>query len=250
MTSSIISFKQVSFSYEKGKKLIKDLELTINKGEKVGIIGDNGAGKSTLMKLIVGLIQPDLGSIMVKGLKVNKKNIKVIRQEIGYTFQDPDNQLFMPTVYEDVAFALRQEKKSEEDIKRLTDLALEAVGASHIGKKAPFRLSGGEKRLATLATALSLEPSILILDEPSVGLDPLSRRQLINLIRERQETVLITTHDMDMAMDLCNRIIVLGSGQVKADGSSEEIFYNEALLADNHLEMPLQLQRCSSCDKA
>jgi cobalt/nickel transport system ATP-binding protein len=180
-------------------------------------------------------------------MEVTKKNLKDIRRNIGYTFQDPDNQLFMPSVYDDVAFGPRQEGKSEKEVHVIVEKALGEVGGNHLATKASYKLSGGEKRIVALATVLATQPNVLILDEPSVGLDPRSRRQLIRLVEQRKETKIITTHDMDMALELCDRIIVLYKGEVQADDTPMNIFRNRQLLCDNYLELPLQLQGCPLC---
>lgn len=244
---SVVEFKHISFSYENREPVLKDVTLKINHGETIGIVGANGAGKSTLMKLITGLLMPTEGQVMVDGLAVISKNLKSIRKKVGYTFQDPDNQLFMPSVYEDVAFTARQEGKSEEDIKVIVMNALAEVGAEMLVDKASYKMSGGQKRVVTLATVIASEPDLLILDEPSVGLDPWSRRRLIRLLEDRSETKIIATHDMDMTLELCDRIIVLYDGEIQADDTPMNIFGNKQLLCDNHLELPLKLQGCPVC---
>ena len=244
----VIMFDNISFSYERKELVLEGMNFSIYKGETVGIVGANGAGKSTLMKLITGLLSPTKGKVMVEGLQVVSKNLKSIRKKVGYTFQDPDNQLFMPSVFEDVAFAARQEGKSDDEIQGIVMKALEEVGAENLVDKASYKMSGGQKRVVTLATVLASEPDILILDEPSVGLDPWSRRRLIRILAERDETKIIATHDMDMALELCDRIIVLYQGQVQADDTPINIFANKQLLCDNHLALPLRMQGCPKCN--
>lgn len=200
----MIIFQEIEFGYEQKETILKNIHLSINQGESVGIIGANGAGKSTLLKLLVGLEKPTKGKITVNNVEVTKKNIKKIRKSVGYTFQDADHQLFMPTVYDDVAFSMRQEKVKEEIIYDRVMEVLKDVGAEHLAKKAPYKMSGGEKRLATLATALVTKPDIIVLDEPTIGLDPKARRQLIEQLKTRKETKLIATHDMDMALEICD----------------------------------------------
>lgn len=247
MTDKMIEFGQVTFRYEGRETALKDISLAIKKGETVGIVGANGAGKSTLMKLITGLLKPSEGLVKACGHEVIDKNLKAIRKKVGYTFQDPDNQLFMPSVYEDVAFSARQEGLSDGEVDAIVMKALNEVGAGHLKDKASYKMSGGEKRLVTLATVLASEPELLILDEPAVGLDPRARRDLIRLLMHRDETKIITTHDMDMALDLCDRIIVLYDGEIRADDTPMNIFNNKDLLCDNHLEIPLRLQDCPVC---
>lgn len=243
----VITFEKVSFHYEKQEPILSDISFKINKGETIGIVGANGAGKSTLMKLITGLIMPVEGKVFVEDMEVTRKNLKAVRKKVGYTFQDPDNQLFMPSVYEDVAFAARQEGKSDQEVKIIVEQALNEVNGLHLVDKASYKMSGGEKRVVTLATVLASDPEVLILDEPSVGLDPRSRRQLIRLLKSRGETKIITTHDMDMTLELCDRIIVLYQGKVQMDDHPKVIFNNKELLCQNHLELPLVMQGCPVC---
>lgn len=247
-----LCFEGVSFAYENKEIVLRDISMTIKQGETIGIVGANGAGKSTLMKLVTGLLKPNSGRVYVSGCEVTNRNLKRVRKLVGYTFQDPDNQLFMPSVYDDVAFGARQEGVAEAQVQLIVEDALNQVGAIHLKDKAPYKMSGGEKRLVTLATVLASKPEILILDEPAVGLDPRARRALIRLLKKREETQIITTHDMDMALDLCDRIIVLYEGEIKGDDTPMTIFNNKALLCENHLELPLRLQGCPIChgDKA
>lgn len=244
----MVVFENVSFGYTH-KKVLKAVNLKIKKGQSVGIVGANGAGKSTLIKLMTGLIIPTEGRVLVDGMDVSSKAIKAIRKKVGYTFQDPNHQLFMPTVFEDVAFGLRQEGLSKKEVEDRVTKILKEVDALHLSDRPSYTLSGGEKRTVTLATALSTNPEILILDEPSIGLDPRSRRGLIRLLTTRNETKIITTHDMDMALDLCDRIIVLYEAKIQGDGEPMTIFKNKALLCQSHLELPLRMQGCPVCSK-
>lgn len=244
---SIISLNNIEFNYEHNESLIKDLSLRVFTGEKVGILGANGAGKSTILKLITGLVVPTKGEVSVIGKPVNNKNLKSIRASIGYTFQDPDNQLFMPSVYDDIAFGLVHQHLDKEIIELRVDEVLDEVGGRKLKDKASYKMSGGEKRIITLATALVTKPEILILDEPSVGLDPKSRRQLIKLLQTRNETMIITTHDMDMALDLCDRVIVINEGEIVGDDKPVTIFNDRELICKNQLELPLRMQGCPIC---
>ena len=245
----IIQFKDLTFGYDNMNPVLSQVNLAIGQGENLAIVGANGAGKSTLMKLLMGLLKPSKGNIQVDGLDVVHKNLKTIRKTVGYTFQEPDNQLFMPSVYEDVAFGARQEGKGEAAVEAIVNSALESVDACHLKNKASYKMSGGEKRIVTIATVLAASPKVLVMDEPSVGLDPKSRRQLINLLAGRQETKIIATHDMDMALDLCDRIVVLNGGTIQGDGDPMTIFNDRKLLEDNHLEQPLRLQGCPRCGR-
>ena len=244
---TVINIKNLTFKYDETESIIDNLNLEICKGEKVAIVGANGAGKSTILRLITGLLESVEGTISVLNEGVNHKNMKSIRNNIGYTFQDPDNQLFMPSVFEDVAFSLRQDHIDEASIIKSVNEVLTEVGGTHLIDKASYKMSGGEKRIITLATALISKPKILILDEPSVGLDPKSRRQFIELLTERSETMIVTTHDMDLALDLCDRVIVLNNGCIKGDDTPLNIFSNHDLINDNNLELPLAMQGCPVC---
>jgi len=242
LNRNIIEFKNVNYSYNNDSLQINDISFAVSKNERIGIIGANGAGKSTLLKLLLGLIKPTSGDIIFNNEIIDKKNLKMVRKKIGYAFQDPDNQLFMPTVYDDITFTAKQEKKTEEECFNIANKVLRDIDALYLMDKTPYKLSGGEKRLASLAVALSNNPEVLVLDEPTVGLDPRSRRKLIKLLNKRKETFLLTTHDMDMAYEVCGRIIIFFNGRLIADDSVNNIFNNEELLTTSHLEMPLQLQ--------
>jgi cobalt/nickel transport system ATP-binding protein len=222
--------------------------MRINHGESVGIIGANGAGKSTLLELIVGLILPSNGEIDVGGISVTKKTLPLIRRHVGYTFQNPDNQLFMNTVYEDIAFGPRQFLIDEGEIEKKVSRALEVMDISHLKDRPPYRLSGGEKRSAAIATVLSLEPDILLMDEPSSDLDPRARRKLISLIKGFSHTKLVTSHDLDLVLELCSRIIVLEKGRVVFDGKPLDALSDEKSLLGWGLEKPLSMQGCSVCN--
>jgi len=245
--TSAIEFNHVSFSYSPEKDIIRDVSLVIKQGETVGLVGANGAGKSTLLKLIVGLMLPTAGSINVNGILLTPKQLKHIRQHVGYAFQEPDNQLFMPTVGEDVGFQARQQGFDDKTVEAIVTKALEQVNGLHLKEMPPYQLSGGEKRLATLATVFASSPDIILLDEPSVGLDPQSRRNLLRILQQRTETKVIATHDMDLAMELCDRILIMYQGKICADDVPSVIFDQEELLFKYSLEKPLSLQRCEQC---
>lgn len=248
MEEIAVEFDNVYFSYTDGIKVLRNINLKIKKGESIGIVGKNGAGKSTLLMLITGIIFPQRGTIKVYGHSVNKENIYSIRKKLGFSFQDPDDQLFMPTVYDDVSFGLRNYYGlTEDEIEKQTVETLKMVGILHLKDRAPYKLSGGEKRLVALATILSLKPDILLLDEPTSNLDPRSRRKMMNLLKGLKQTKLIATHDLDMVMDLCERTIIIKDGVIISDGPTEEILTNKKMLERSDLELPLSLQRCESC---
>ena len=249
MSHHIIDFINISYSYYDGNKAVENLNLRIHHGESVAIVGANGAGKSTMLKLLVGILMPEQGEIRLGEFPVTKKTLGLIRQQIGFTFQDPEDQLFNTSVYNDVAFGPRNYGLDEKEVERRVVQALQTVGIEHLMHRAPYKLSGGEKRAASIATVLSMEPSVLAMDEPTAALDPKSRRRLIALLKGFLHTKLIATHDLDMALDLCKRTIVLKSGRVEYDGPTAEIMTNSQLLQKCGLEPPLRLQGCPICGK-
>lgn len=250
MSHHRLEVKNLRFSYPDGHEAIKDISFTIHHGEAVGIIGANGSGKSTLLMLIMGVLFPDGGEVKVGDVTVTKKTLPMVRQRLGMVFQDSDDQLFMTTVFDDVAFGPRNFNLDESEVKLRVDEALETVGISHLRDRAPFKLSGGEKRAAAIASILSMKPDVLIMDEPTLGLDPKSRRRLINILKGFSHTKIITSHDLDMVFETCTRIIVLKDGKVAASGTAEEILTDEKLLDDCGLEAPLSLQKCPVCGTA
>lgn len=242
MRSICIDIENLTFSYGQSS-VLKDITIHAQEGETIGIIGQNGVGKSTLLKLIVGLHLDFTGEIRVNGTSVKKKNLPEIRKIIGYVFQDSDSQLFMSTAYEDVAFAPRNYGFSEEEVKKRTLYALERVGALDLQNKQIYKMSGGEKKLVSIATILSMTPDIIIMDEPSAALDPRNRRNLIQLMNSFDNLKIITSHDLDFIMDTCNRVILIDNGSVIQDGQAKDILQNEKLLEAHGLELPLSLYR-------
>lgn len=247
MSHHKIEVKNLHFSYPDGHEAVKDLSFVIHHGESVGIIGANGAGKSTLLMLLMGILFPDRGEVLVGDVHVTKKTLPMIRQRLGMVFQDPDDQLFMPTVYDDVAFGPRNYGLEEKDVKDRVIKTLEFMGISHLKDRAPFKLSGGEKRSAAIAAVLSMQPDVLIMDEPTAALDPKSRRRVMGLMKGFEHTKIITSHDLDMVLETCNRVIVIRDGEIAADGKTADIFTNAKLLDNCGLEMPLSLQNCPVC---
>lgn len=238
-----ISISDVSFGYEKNQDILKKISLEFSEKESVGLIGANGVGKSTLLKLLVGLYTDFTGSIRVEEIPVEKRMLPKIREKIGYVFQDSDNQLFMSTVYDDVAFAPRNYGFSEKEVEDRVDKALETVHISHLKKKHTYQLSGGEKKLSSIATILSMTPDIILMDEPSIALDPGNRRNLIRILNGFEHLKIIASHDLDFVMDTCNRVILMNEGRIVKDGSREEILTDEALLVSNGLELPLRFMK-------
>jgi len=249
MSHHKLEVRSLNFSYPDGHEAVKNISFTINHGESVGIIGANGAGKSTLLMLLMGVIFPHSGEVLLGDVHVTPKTLPMIRQRLGMVFQDPDDQLFMTTVYDDVAFGPRNYKLDENEVQSRVTKALNLVGISNLKDRAPFKLSGGEKRSATIASVLSMEPDVLIMDEPTAALDPKSRRRVIGLLKSFEHTKIITSHDLDMVFETCKRIIVIKEGEVAADGTAVEILTNVELLDDCRLEIPLSLQNCPRCGK-
>ncbi len=236
-----IDIADLSFEYEAGKMILKNLSVSFHEHDAVGIIGANGAGKSTFLKLLVGLEKITSGTIRIEEIPVEKRTLSRIREKIGYVFQDSDAQLFMTTVRDDVAFAPRNYGLPEEEVSRRVDRALDRVHISHLSDKAIYKLSGGEKKLASIATILSMTPDIILMDEPSIALDPKNRRNLIHVLNEFDHLKVIASHDLDFIWDTCSRVILMDQGTIIADGTPEEILRDEALLNAHGLELPLSL---------
>ena len=237
----MLEFRNVSFSYEPGTPVLDNLSFHIRKGETVGLTGANGAGKSTIMKLMLGLL-PAQGEILVEGMPVTKQNLSVIRQKIGFVLQDSDNQMFMPTVYEDMIFGPRNYGLTREEADARVDRVLKELGLESLKYRHNHKISGGEKRMAAIATILAMEPEMIVMDEPSTALDPVNRRRVISTINSRKETKLIASHDLDMILDTCQRVILLNHGRIVADGEAETILRDQALLEANRMELPFCLQ--------
>ncbi len=232
---ALLHVQNLSFSYEKGEQVLEDINFDIAEGENIGLIGANGVGKSTLMKLLVGLCEGYDGELSVGGLPVVRKNMDDIREMIGYVFQDSDNQLFMANVYEDVAFAPRNYGYSEEDVRSRVDHALEMVGINHLSEKQIYKLSGGEKKLTSIATILSMEPRAMLMDEPTTALDPRHRRELIKILGEIPTAKLIASHDLEFIEQTCERTILMWQGRVVYDGATANIIHNQEFLEKNGL---------------
>jgi cobalt/nickel transport system ATP-binding protein len=213
----------------------------------VAIVGANGAGKSTLLLHLNGHLLAAKGTLNVGGYPVTRKTVPIVRRAVGVTFQDPDDQLFMPTVFEDVAFGPLNLELPADEVERRVERALETVGAAHLRDRPPYRLSGGEKRAVAIATVLSMSPDILVMDEPTAGLDPRSRSRLIKLLGTFEHTKIIATHDLDMAFDLCERTLIMQQGRVLADGPTTTLLRDAQLLEKAGLEKPLRLQGCPVC---
>jgi cobalt/nickel transport system ATP-binding protein len=235
--ASVVKVDDLQFSYPDGHIALRGVSLKLCPGDKVALVGPNGAGKSTLMLHLNGILN-GRGEIEVGGVHLTKDNLPAIRAMVGLVFQNPDDQLFSPTVFEDVAFGPLHMGLPEAEVISRVDKALEAVRMSSYRDRLSHHLSVGEKKRIAIATVLSMDPKILILDEPSAGLDPRARRTLINLLRELPITMLVSTHDMKLVQELFPRTIVMDDGRIVADGSTREILEDEKLLNEHGLERP------------
>ena len=242
MSHHYLRFDDVHYRYPNGYEALCGVSFRITHGEKVALVGANGAGKSTLLLHTNGLLMPSQGGVVLGGIALTRRTLPLVRQSVGLVFQDSDNQLFMPTVEEDVAFGPSNMRLEPEEIRRRFTEALDAVGALDLRGESPFRLSGGQKKRVAIATVLAMEPSVLVMDEPTSNLDPRARRQIIDLIRRFSHTTLIATHDMEMVLDLCDRTIVMKEGRIVADGSTRHVFGDLALLEECGLEQPCELR--------
>ncbi len=223
MSHHYVRFEQVTYRYPDGHEALHDVSFELKHGEKAAVVGANGAGKSTLLLHTDGLLLPTSGRVVVGGVPVTRRTLPTIRRTVGYLFQQPDDQLFMPTVGEDIAFGPANMALDDAEIERRVVNALEAVGALELRDHSPAHLSGGQKKRVAIATILAMEPSILVMDEPTAALDPQARRQLIELIRIFDHTTLIATHDLELVHELCPRTLLLHDGRLVADGPTSDV---------------------------
>ena len=247
MSHHIVEVTDLHFSYPDGTPALRGVTFRIVHGESVAIVGANGAGKSTLLRHLNGCLAPETGSLRIGDFPLTRKTLQQVRRTVGMVFQDPDDQLFMPLVRDDVAFGPLNLGLPLEEVEERVTRALATVGAEHLRNRPPHKLSAGEKRSVAIASVLAMDPSILVMDEPSTHLDPKARRRLIGLLKTFEHTKIIATHDLDMVLDLCGRTIVLREGRVAADGPTAEILRNDELLDASRLERPLRLQGCPVC---
>ena len=238
----VIKIRNLSFAYPDGKQVLQEINLIIYKGEQVAIIGPNGAGKTTLLLHLVGILK-GRGDISILGMQLNNGNIGKIRSKVGLVFQNPDDQLFTSSVFEDVAFGPLNLGYPEDLVKERVKESLKKVGMSGFEKRFPHHLSLGEKKRISIATVLSMDIEILILDEPTSNLDPKTRRELIQLLKNFKITKIIATHDLDLVLKICEKVILLDSGKIVAAGNTQEILSNKSLMEMHNLEVPLQLMK-------
>ena len=233
-----IEARNISFAYPDGTDALRGVSFCIGNGEAVGIIGCNGAGKSTLLLHLNGFLTPTRGEVLVNDVPLTRQTVAMARRTVGLVFQDSDDQLFMASVFEDVAFGPLNLGLADDQVEQRVRTALERAGVTHLRDRPPHRLSAGEKRAVAIATVLALEPDILVMDEPSSNLDPRARRRLIELLQSFEHTRIIATHDLELVVEVCSRVIVLDAGTIVADGPAKDILNDEPLMTAHGLERP------------
>ncbi len=231
-----ILLRGLRYAYPDGREALRGLSLTVGCGEKVALVGPNGAGKSTLLLHLNGLLRGE-GKVEVLGMPVIGEQIPRLRAEVGLVFQNPDDQLFSPTVFDDVAFGPLHMGLTAEEVRRRAAWALDQVGMAEAAPRMPHHLSLGERKRVAIATVLAMQPKLLLLDEPTAGLDPRARRGLIALLKELPQTMLVATHDMRLVAQLCERVVVMDEGQIVADGPADSLLYDAALMEAHGLEV-------------
>jgi cobalt/nickel transport system ATP-binding protein len=238
MSGPALEVRELAFAYPDGSQALYGVDLTIERGERVALLGPNGAGKTTLVMHLNGIHAAQHGSVSIGRLPVVKEHLREIRRRVGIVFQDPDDQLFMPTVREDVAFGPANLGMKGAELEERVLSALEAVGMEDFADRAPHHLSFGQRRRVSVATVLAMEPEILVLDEPSSNLDPAGRRELADILRSLEITMLMVTHDLPYALELCPRALVMNRGVIVGDGPTVEILSDDELMRANRLELP------------
>jgi cobalt/nickel transport system ATP-binding protein len=244
MTTPALSIQNLSFHYADGIPALKNISFSLQPGERIALIGPNGAGKSTLLCHLNGIFYSEEAeeTVEVFGIPVKKKNLPEIRRRVGLVFQDPDDQLFCPTIFDDVAFGPLNMGLSHDEVHHRVKEALHHVGLVGYESRSTFHLSGGEKKRVSLATVLAMDVDIIAFDEPSSNLDPKSRRGLIDWLKKTEKTLIVATHDLDLAYEIANRVIVLNQGTITGDGPVDAILKNEDFLLKNQLELPMRFQ--------
>lgn len=243
MSHHYLELADVTFRYPDGTRALNGVSFRITHGESVGIVGANGSGKSTLLMHLNGYLMPTSGTVTIGDVLLGRGTAAEIRKRVGLVFQNPDDQLFMPTVFDDVAFGPLNLGLDEDAVRRRVDEALDKVNGFALRDKPPHRLSGGQKSAVAIASVLAMEPDILVMDEPAANLDPKARRSLIRLLRTFSHTKIVASHDLDLILDVCSRCIVIKDGAVAADGPVDRVLSDKCLLEENRLELPLSLQR-------
>lgn len=227
---ALFTANHLSYTYPNGMRALDDVSFSIERTDCVGLVGCNGAGKSTLLAMLCGLILPTFGSAEIDGIPLKKENLALIRNMIGMVFQNPDDQLFMPTIYEDVAFGLQNRGYRPEHIEQKVRHTLRHLDIEHLASRAPYQLSGGEKRSASIATVLAMDPHMVLFDEPTAFLDPRSKRNFIQILQCMTAARLVATHDSDLVSHACNRVLVLKDGKLLADDVPSHVFSDAELM--------------------
>ena len=235
---ALVEFRGVKYRYPDGQQALHGVDLTVEAGERLALLGPNGAGKTTLMLHLNGVLIPSEGTVTIGGLPTTKDHLREIRRRVGLVFQDSDDQLFMSRVSDDVGFGPANLGLAGDELAERIAEALEAVDMRHLATRPPHHLSGGQKRRVALATVLAMRPEVLVLDEPSSNLDPQARRDFANLLKRLGQTVIIATHDLPYAAELCPRSVIIDGGRVVADGPTNEVLSNASLLRSHRLELP------------
>jgi cobalt/nickel transport system ATP-binding protein len=238
MSTPVLDVRGLAYAYPDGHQALYGVDLHVHRGERVALLGPNGAGKTTLVLHLNGILAPGAGTVEVSGLPVTKANLAEVRRRVGVVFQDPDDQLFMPSVRDDVAFGPRNLGLRGAALERRVVEALDQVDMAEFADRPPHHLSFGQRRRVAVATVLAMQPEVLVLDEPSSNLDPTSRRELADILRALDVTVLMVTHDLPYALELCPRSVILSDGVVVADGLTREILTDERLMRAHRLELP------------
>ena len=237
---AVVQVADVAFAYAGGGNVLEAVSFTLHAGERAALLGPNGAGKSTLLHLLVGLEEPSRGSITVAGIPVRPERLEEVRARVGMVFSDPDDQLFLPTLVEDVAFGPLNQGVAPAEARRLAEEQLELLGLGAMAERAAHHTSGGERRRAALATALVSRPDVLLLDEPTDGLDARGRHAIVRILRERPQALVVATHDLEVVRAVCSRTLILDAGHLVADGPTGAILEDTELLARHGIRVPLE----------
>lgn len=249
MSTPVLDVRGLAYAYPDGHQALYGVDLHVHQGERVALLGPNGAGKTTLVLHLNGILTAGAGAVSVSGMSVVKENLQEIRRRVGVVFQDPDDQLFMPTVRDDVAFGPSNLGVKGAALEHRVMEALDKVGMADFVDRPPHHLSFGQRRRVAVATVLAMEPEILVLDEPSSNLDPASRRELAEILRGLDVTVLMVTHDLPYAFELCPRSVVLSDGVIVADGPTFDVLTDELLMAKHRLELPFGFDPRANVDR-